>query len=239
MAKYLVPPGRRPVSIAPSLLAADNNCIEQDGSVHHFRTKAPIAANDVLDKSSILGAPCEYHISESRNPTVMPSALLKQFHFVFLIRPPRDSVPSYYRLTFEPYSSLNGMYYFLPNDVSYSELRVTFDYLREIDAFGPYLSEQEQEPVSNGHSRSATSQRTALNVCVIDSDDLVDYPAETLKAFCDHVGIDYSPDMLAFTDIQGEGHAATNLKLWGNGFHEEAMESKALRSRDHVCFVLP
>ncbi len=231
MAKFFVPPGQRPVSLAPSVLGDDQTYPNNLDSVQTIKTKANIPSERLIQMlSSTFDALDSPGIAESENPTVLPSSLLKQFHFVFLIRPPRDSVPSYYRLTLEPYSALNGMYYFLANDISYRELRAMFDYLCSIDAVGPSHPEQDNggavvPTASSGHHK---------NVCVIDSDDLVDQPAEVMQKFCDHVGIEYSPELLNFTKIQGQGHAAANLMHWGDAFHQEAMASSKLKPRELV-----
>ena len=215
VAKFFVPPGQRQVSIAPSLIDEAPAPVNR----HTFLTKGAIPNAEAIPSPPTATAPHSPSITESGNPTVVPYALLKQFQFVFLIRKPRDTIPSYYRLTFEPYSSLNGMYYFLPNDCSLLELRVMFDYLRSIDVVGPASSQQNNHP-HPGHQ-----------VCVIDSDDLLDKPGEIMRKFCDYIGIEYLSDMLNFTEIEGETHAATNLKHWGNAFHEEAMNSTRLLSR--------
>ena len=96
-----------------------------------------------------------------------------------------------------------------------------FDYLRSIDAVGSTCSQQD-------HPDSYARR----DVCLIDSDDLLDRPEETMRKFCEYIGVEYSSDMLNFTDINGDTHAATNLKHWGNAFHEEAMNSTRLLSRD-------
>ena len=218
MAKFLVPPGQRQVSIAPSLL--DEIAPHDDGRT--FKSKESVASGCFRKvPSSTFSALDSSGVTESGNPTVVPSALLKQFRFIFLIRKPQDTIPSYYRLTSEPYSSLNGMYYFLPNDCSLRELRVMFDYLRSLDAVGPVRSKRGQPHPDRG-----------LNVCVIESDDLLDRPEDAMARFCEYIGIEYSPDMLEFTAVEGETHAATNLKHWGNAFHEEAMSSTRLMPHD-------
>lgn len=224
MAKFLVPPGHRPVTIAPSVLSIGDDNPANGAHSPGTRVKATVPDEYAVETSSSnFYALCSPGIAEVGNPTVLPSPLLENFQWVFLIRPPEDSVPSYYRLTFEPYSSLNGMYYLLPNDVSYSELRAMFDYLCSINTVGS----TESEPNHVGSGRKA-------NIYIIDSDDLVDRPADVIKRFCEHVGIEYLPSMLDFTEMEGSGHAAQNLKHWGNAFHEEAMTSTKLLPRGLV-----
>ena len=173
MAKFLVPPGHRPVTIAPSVLRIGYDNPANGAHSPGIRVKATVPDEYAIETSSSnFYALCSPVIAEVGNPTVLPSPLLENFQWVCLIRLPVDSVPSYYGLTFEPYSSLNGMYYFLPNDVSYSELRAMFDYLCSINAVGS----TESEPDHVGSGRKA-------NICIIDSDDLVDRPADVIKGF--------------------------------------------------------
>lgn len=90
-----------------------------------------------------------------RNPTVIPRELLSDFHFTFLIRNPRHSIPSLYKCSTPPKSALAGWNGFRASDAGYEELRKLFDYLVAIRQIGP---------------------NTSNEICIIDAEDLLAYP---------------------------------------------------------------
>lgn len=71
------------------------------------------------------------NVEEPANPCVLPTQVLRQFQFTFLIRHPRLSIPSAYKMTIPPLSERTGWNKFMPEDAGYKELRVLFDYLRD------------------------------------------------------------------------------------------------------------
>jgi len=113
MAKYFVPCNQRPVSLAPSLIAsADANTPSLSVPNSTFKTTAvPIVGSEKLSPGT---TPYDTP-AEPNNPTVIPTALMKQFHYVFLIRHPRYSVPSFYRLSRPDLE--NDLVLFNPNEV--------------------------------------------------------------------------------------------------------------------------
>ncbi|KAK4233188.1 P-loop containing nucleoside triphosphate hydrolase protein [Achaetomium macrosporum] len=147
-----------------------------------------------------------------RNPTVVPLSLLRKFHFTFLIRHPRRAIPSYYRCTIPPLSAKTGFHSFMPSEAGYDELRRLFDYLSA-------------EGVIGGSS--------GVKITVVDADDLLDRPAEVIRAFCEDVGIDYHDGMLEWGDEEGQKLAVDAFEKW-NGFHDDAISSTALRPREHA-----
>jgi hypothetical protein len=131
--------------------------------------------------------PHPYHTeAEPGNPTVIPAAILKQFHFTFLIRHPRRSIPSYYRCTIPPLDNVTGFYNFMPSESGYGELRRIFDFLRSQNQIGPARAGK--------HDRSLTVGE--VSITVIDADDMLDNPHEVIKAFCKEIGLDYSSQIL-------------------------------------------
>jgi hypothetical protein len=148
-----------------------------------------------------------------RNPTVIPLELLRKFHFTFLIRHPRRAIPSYYRCTIPPLSAKTGFHSFMPSEAGYNELRRLFDYLMAEGLIGG----------SNG----------GVKITVVDADDLLDKPAEVIRAFCEDVGIDYHDGMLEWGDEEGQKMAVDAFEKW-NGFHDDAISSTALRPRTHA-----
>ena len=191
MAQYWMPLDGKPSTIAPSLVTykrgvgTSNNSIPNgDGS-----TEQPT------------------------NPTVIPEALLKDFHFAFLIRHPRSSIPSYYRCTIPPLSAHTGFHDFRPAEAGYAELRRLFDYTR--------------------HAGLVGGGGGGVPICLVDADDMLDSPYATVQAFCDSVGMPYSPNMLKWDTDADRQHAAAAFAKWP-GFHEDALDSTELRPRTHV-----
>ena len=154
----------------------------------------------------------------------MPEAILKQFHFTFLIRHPRYSIPSYYRCTVPPLDDITGFYNFMPSEAGYDELRRTFDYLREVGQIGPKVATR-SKPGTDGDSN--------VEICVVDADDLLDDPAGIIEAYCKSVGLDYDPSMLNWGTEEDHAQARDAFEKW-NGFHNDAIESSELKPRQHV-----
>ncbi|KAK4231489.1 P-loop containing nucleoside triphosphate hydrolase protein [Podospora fimiseda] len=138
------------------------------------------------------------------NPTVLPLPLLSKFHFTFLIRHPCRAIPSYYRCTIPPLSSKTGFPNFMPSEAGYDELRRLFDYL--------------------------LSQSLLPQITVIDADDLLDHPEEIIKIYCQHVGIDFSTQMLKWDGEEAQRKAVEQFEKW-NGFHDDAIGSTGLKPR--------
>lgn len=88
MAYYLTPPDGKPPSIAPSLMTRKRGV----GTVVNGTKDAidgAAAPNGLANGAAKGGAPYPYGtVAEPGNPTVVPEALLKRFHFTFLIRHP-------------------------------------------------------------------------------------------------------------------------------------------------------
>lgn len=172
---------------------------------------------------------------EPGNPTVMPLNLLSKFHFVFLIRDPHLSVPSYYRCTISPLDDVTGFHDYDPREAGYDELRRGFDFLREAHLVGPRIASGTKD---NEEGQTANGYDSGVEICVLDADDMLDYGAEVIQAFCRSVGLDYSPDMLNWDNEEDQKFARDNFEKW-RGFHNDAIESKALVPRKEVCICIP
>jgi hypothetical protein len=230
----LVPPEKKPASIAPSLLnlkagvgtLTPTNGATDDNGLSKDRTEA-----------SKDGPPYPYPTpSEPGNPTVVPKDLLEQFHFTFLIRHPRSSIPSYYRCTIPPLDEVTGFYNFMPSEAGYDEVRRVFDYLRSIGQIGPNIAGQENDSDASRPSSEqsdANSQAPGVDICVIDADDLLDNPSGIIEAFCRTTGIDYTPEMLKWDNEEDHKIAKEAFEKW-KGFHEDAIHSSELKPRTHV-----
>jgi hypothetical protein len=158
--------------------------------------------------------------AEPRNPTVIPAEILKQFHFTFLIRHPRHSIPSYYRCTVPPLDKITGFYDFMPSEAGYDELRRVFEFLVENQQIGPTRA--------GGHGELTDGE---VSITVIDADDLLDDPEGIVSAYCKEVGIKYNPQMLNWDTEEDHQRAKDAFEKW-NGFHNDAINSTSLRPRD-------
>lgn len=202
MAYYIIPPTRKPVSIAPSLLNRDES-------------------------------------QPSSNPTVIPTNILEKFHFAFLIRHPKHSIPSYIRCTVPPLDDVTGWYDFLPEEAGYDELRRFFDFLRATGQVGPQIDGQPDHQMNGTASLATNGTSDAVkdkaNICIIDADDLLDHPAEIVEAFCNSVGIPYSDSLLTWDTEKDQQIAESAFEKW-KGWHEDAINSSSLKARTHVSF---
>jgi hypothetical protein len=218
MAQYWIPPSGKPATVAPSLA-------NYRRGVGTDTTKL----SPVQTKQESYAPPYPYDTKgELNNPTVIPADLLKTYHFTFLIRHPKHSIPSYYRCTIPPLDKLTGFYNFRPDEAGYEELRRLFDYLRAEGQIGPKFAGQSDETngSTNGHGEG-------VEICVIDADDLLDAPAKTIEAFCKTTGIKWEPEMLTWNTEQDQAIAKEAFEKW-RGFHEDALDSTELRARTHV-----
>lgn len=145
---------------------------------------------------------------EPGNPTVIPVDVLRRFHFTFLIRHPRRSIPSYYRCTIPPLSEITGFDYFMPSEAGYAELVRLLDFLLD------------RGIVDRDH------------ITAIDADDLLDHPEPIIKEYCARIGIDFKPQMLQWSDEDRE-HARDMFAKW-NGFHDDALKNSCFQARSHA-----
>ncbi|EHK17073.1 uncharacterized protein TRIVIDRAFT_42564 [Trichoderma virens Gv29-8] len=145
---------------------------------------------------------------EPGNPTVLPVNILKRFHFTFLIRHPKRSIPSYYRCTIPPLSEITGFDYFMPNEAGYVELVRLLDFLLE------------RGIVDRDH------------ITAIDADDLLDKPEPVIREYCARIGIDFKPQMLEWTE-EDRQYAQDMFAKW-NGFHDDALKTSCFQARSHA-----
>ena len=224
---YLVPPDGKPASIAPSLsrIKRGVGTTLPDGPVHGTDGTANGVSSD--QNGSFTKKPYPYDTDpEPGNPTVVPRELLEKFHFTFLIRHPRSSIPSYFRCTVPPLDEVTGFYNFMPSEAGYDEVRRVFDYLRSVGQIGPKVAGElgnTNGDVGNG-----------VEICVVDADDLLDNPQGIIEAYCKTIGLDYDPGMLNWDTEEDHQGAKDAFEKW-KGFHEDAINSAELKPRLHVC----
>jgi hypothetical protein len=220
MAQYWIPPNGKPATVAPSL-ANYRRGVGTDTT-----QLSPVQTRDQD------GPPYPYETQgEPNNPTVIPADLLATYHFTFLIRHPRNSIPSYYRCTIPPLDKLTGFYNFRPDEAGYDELRRLFDYLRSEGQIGPKFASRPGE--ADDSANGTTVKETGVEICVIDADDLLDNPSGVIKAFCETTGIKWEPEMLIWNTEKDQDIAKEAFEKW-KGFHEDALDSTELRARTHV-----
>ena len=223
MAQYWIPPSGKPAQIAPSLSGYKRG-------VGTDTTQLP----DAPATPPREGAPYPYPTKgEEGNPTVIPKDLLNQFHFAFLIRHPKHSIPSYWRCTCPPLDKVTGWDHFRPDEAGYDELRRLFDYLREVGQVGPAVAGQ---PATNGVN-GTNGEHKGVEICLVDADDLLDSPAAMIETFCKSVGIPYEPEMLNWDNEEDHRIAKEAFEKW-KGFHEDAINSTELKARTHVCALI-
>jgi hypothetical protein len=222
MAQYWIPPNSKPATVAPSL-ANYRRGVGTDTT-----QLSPVQTRTQSDAPSY-----PYNTQgEPNNPTVIPADLLATYHFTFLIRHPKHSIPSYYRCTIPPLDKMTGFYNFRPDEAGYEELRRLFDYLRSEGQIGPKFANKGDE--TNGSANgSANGNSAGVEICVIDADDLLDNPSDMIEAFCKTTGIEWEPEMLTWKTKEDEAIAKEAFEKW-KGFHEDALDSTELRQRTHV-----
>jgi len=239
MAQYWIPQDGRPSSIAPSLVdykrGVGTNADLSNGTNGESHIKLNVAPTADAKAVKDHGYPYDT-VTEPNNPTVIPEALLKQFHFAFLIRHPRSSIPSYYRCTIPPLDKLTGFYNFMPKEAGYAELRTLFDYLRSIGQVGPQIATHTAGTSgindSSGTNGAPNEVGEKIEICLIDADDLLDTPYAIIEAFCNSVGLPFSPDMLKWDNEEDHKCAKDAFEKW-SGFHEDALDSTELKPRTH------
>lgn len=225
MAQYWVPPNGKPASIAPSMTNYKRGVGTDTTSLSPVQSR---------EKSS--GPPYPYDTkSEPNNPTVIPADLLATYHFTFLIRHPKYSIPSYYRCTIPPLDKMTGFYNFRPDEAGYDELRRLFDYLRSEGQIGPKSAGKAETNGETNGVNGVNGNNHGVEICVIDADDLLDNPSAMVEAFCKTTGIKYEPEMLIWNTEEDQAAAKEAFEKW-RGFHEDAIDSTELRARTHVSF---
>jgi hypothetical protein len=219
----LVPPEGKPATIAPSLGGKSvRKGVGTNGETNGFTngtTNGPANGSSNGDHK----APYPYDTAaEPGNPTVVPGEVLKQFHFTFLIRHPRHSIPSYWRCTIPPLDEVTGFYNFMPSEAGYDELRRVFDFL---------VKEKQVGPAQAGKYSGLNDGE--VSITVIDADDLLDNPQGVIEAYCKEVGIEYSPKMLNWDTEEDHQRAKDAFEKW-RGFHDDAINSTSLKPRSNA-----
>ena len=147
---------------------------------------------------------------DSPNPTMLPTSILSKFQFVFLIRNPSASIPSKYRVVSPPLSEKTGNRVFDTSELGYRETRALLDFL--YPAALNFLKPWESGPM------------------LIDADDLLANPEGVVGNFCRRVGLPFRTEMLSWDRPEDHGLAKSLFQKF-YGYHEDALESRGLRSK--------
>jgi len=245
MAHYWMPPNQQQARIAPSLhrikrgvgTDVDTSNGTANGSLAaHLLDDIPreatngVTTNGVSTNGdthppplSLLPFPYPTTTSEGPNPTVIPHSILSKFHFTFLIRHPRASIPSYYRCCIEPLLTRTQFTPFMPAEAGYDELRRLFDYLRDQKLVGPAVA---------GQGEGQHAGPGEMQICVIDADDMLDNPEGVLSTYCRSIGLEWNKEMLNWDSEEAHEFAREQFEKW-NGFHDDAINSTDLKPRVH------
>ena len=228
MARHLIPPDGKVAAIAPSLLAPDGQTKteEPNFSINKPSQEQP-APKDITETNGASNP----RGNETLNPSVIPAVKLQELHHTFLIRNPRLSIPSVYRLSTPEMSSITGWKEFSTADTGYRELRLLFDFLKSIGQIGPKAAEDKCDVNNEEHS---TGIEENVNICLIDADDLLDSPEKVMQSYCTSVGLSYDPVMLSWDNSESRQKAIAKFERFP-GFHNEAMNSSSLKPREDVC----
>jgi hypothetical protein len=218
MAYYWMPPDNKSPKLAPSLINYKR------GVGTNTTQLSPVTTRTDKD-----GPPYPYPTEgEPGNPTVLPKDLLSQFHFTFLIRHPKHSIPSYQRCTTAPLDDVTGWKYVDTNEAGYAELRRLFDYLRNEGLVGPRVAGQRTDGTDGEDGKDSS-----IEICVLDADDVLDNPSAMIEAYCKSTGIKYEPEMLKWNEEYHQSYAKEVFEKW-KGWHEDAINSSELKARTHV-----
>lgn len=227
---YIVPPEKAPGQPAPSLQDIPKRGV---GTT----TPPPASARSTTPQDSAVdlesppkspprSPPFPYETPvNKRNPTVVPREILEKFQLTFLIRHPRNAIPSYYRCCIPPLVERTGFNTFMPSEAGYEELRRLFDYCKDTGLVGPAVTGQENEGRENPAGQP--------QITVIDADDLLDDPEGVLRQYCESIGLDFRQDMLIWDTEEAHEFAREQFEKW-DGFHDDAIGSRDLKPRQHV-----
>lgn len=231
MAKCLIPPGRKPALTAPSLSCPEATL---DGRMLDA-TALPNRASGSADEHTTVPT-LQSRIPATVkhfNPTTLPLEILQNFHFTFLIRHPRLSIPSLYKCSTPPMSSITGFHGFRSADAGYDELRRLFDYLRSVGHIGPGIAGEQKRNNGTGEADGGGETDGRVDICVVDADDLLNDPEGIVKAYCKSVGLRFEPDMLSWDTPEERQRAEAAFEKWAP-FHDVALRSTCIMPRVRV-----
>ncbi|KAI7978659.1 hypothetical protein EIK77_001984 [Talaromyces pinophilus] len=111
-------------------------------------------------------------------------------------------------------SLTTGWHGFKSSDAGYKELRRLFDYLKSIKQIGSDSSNE---------------------ICIVDADDLLEYPQKTIESFCSSVGIPFDADSLVWDTENDHKRAQDLFRNWAP-FHDTALKSTSIMTQPPVGY---
>lgn len=189
MAQYIIPPKDHKLDGHTSIVAP---------SFKQGKSDNPLLKDDLEDPSNV---------------TVLPFGLLKGIQYVFLIRPPHLSVPSYYRCCIPPQSEETGFDHYRSSEAGYRELRILYDYITMIAS----------DPTNN-----------IKPPIIVESNDVLQHPEEAIKTMCEFGGFPFEKSMLSWDETPKK--EVEMFSKW-KGFHHDALKSTGfsiLKNNDNV-----
>ncbi|KAK5166714.1 uncharacterized protein LTR77_008258 [Saxophila tyrrhenica] len=227
---YIVPPEKKPGQPAPSLQEVKRGVGTTTPPGEETTAGGTPPHDSAVDlesppKSPPRSPPFPYETPvNKRNPTVVPREILEKFQFTFLIRHPRNAIPSYYRCCIPPLVERTGFNPFMPSEAGYEELRRLFDYCKDTGLVGPAVTGQDNAGRENPAGQP--------QITVIDADDLLDDPEGILRQYCESINLDFRDDMLNWDSEEAHEFAREQFEKW-DGFHDDAIGSRDLKPRQH------
>lgn len=173
---------------------------------HQLADKKDIVAHSFQD----FGLDSDSPAADSANPTMVPTEFLTDMNYVFLVRPPHLSIPSYYKCCIPPQSKETGFDHYRSSEAGYRELRILYDYVTKLS----------KDPKSGVKAP-----------IVVDSVDLIENPTPIISRICAQGNIDFVPEMLSWG--QNSEYEVRMFEKW-KGFHNDALNSTGFRVSDHA-----
>lgn len=122
---------------------------------------------------------------------------------------------------------------FSPDDTGYRELRLFFDFLKNIGQIGPKVR---GDTTDIDKEKSPAEADGGVEICLVDADDLLDKPEKVTQLYCASVGLSYDPAMLSWDNSENRHKAAAQFERFP-GFHDEAIKSSSLKPRQDVSRI--
>ena len=156
------------------------------------------AANPLPDFTGTLPSdPRKLNIT--KNPTIVPTSLLRQFKHTFLVRTPEKAVPSYHKCCEE---GAAGFEYFDKAEAGFMEMVLLHAWIANPDS---------DFWKSDGENGAALEQPTPPPL--IDSATLLADPEHTVERYCEAVGVPFDKSMLSWESAKKPA-AAEKVRHW-------------------------
>lgn len=133
-------------------------------------------------------------------------------------------------MSIPPLSFKAGWHDYRPKDAGYSEFQRFLDYFRETGQIGPKVATYDNAHVSD----EAAASESALEICLIDTDELLDHPAAVTEVYCRSVELAYDESILSWGKPEDRQKAESEFRTRMRPLHEVAIDSTGLKPRNKV-----